>query len=164
MCILIPLLVGLISALLGYLLGKMGSNSNVNIDNSLQNELDECRRKSAQLLVDYNALKSSSAVVDLYPFNADLAFAAFGKKVKQDDLKIIEGIGPKIEELFHNAGIKTWKNLGETSVEKCQQILDSAGEQFVVHNPGTWPKQSEMAYKGLWKELKSWQDELDGGK
>lgn len=174
MCILIPLLVGLISALLGYLLGKMssksGSGSCSNCD-SLRLDLDNCRKKSATLQADLDAalkVQRSNFVANApeasLPFNGDLAFAALGKKIKQDDLKIIEGIGPKIEELFHNAGIKTWKQLGETSVARCQEVLDGGGERFTVHNPGTWPKQAEMAYHGLWNDLKVWQDQLDGGK
>ena len=182
-CILIPLLVGLICAVLGYLLGKLfGSSVNLNADAngnaSLQAELDECRKKSAQLLADYNALKASNsastqrsgfvadapAAAESLPFNADAAFAVLGKKIKQDDLKIVEGIGPKIEELFHGAGIKTWKALSETSVDKCNQILHDAGPRFTIHNPGTWPKQCLLAYEGKWQELKDWQDSLDGGK
>ena len=181
-CILITLLVGLISALLGYLLGKMfGSSVDVNANGnaSLQADLDECRRKSAQLLADYNALKASaSASTQRSNFAADApaasapsiafdeaaAFAAYGKKVKQDDLKIVEGIGPKIEELFHAAGIKTWRALSETSVDRCNQILDEAGPRFTIHDAGTWPKQCLMAYEGKWSELKAWQDSLDGGK
>jgi hypothetical protein len=31
-------------------------------------------------------------------------------------------------------------------------------------NPGTWPKQAELAAEGKWDELKAWQEELDGGK
>jgi len=76
----------------------------------------------------------------------------------------VEGIGPKIEELYHNAGIKTWKELSETTVEKSQAILDEAGERFSVHNPATWSKQAELAYQGKWQELKDWQETLDGGK
>jgi hypothetical protein len=74
------------------------------------------------------------------------------------------GIGPKIEKLFHNEGIRTWKALSETTIEKCQQILDNAGENHRIHNPATWPKQCEMAYLGKWNELKEWQDKLTGGK
>lgn len=173
-CILIPLLTGLISAYLGYLLGKSGKKSSKKDDNdSLEKELKICKKRNDELEADIVSLRSSSssskssfvseAVVDI-PFDASLAFAALGKKVKHDDLKIVEGIGPKIEELFHVAGIKTWKALGATSVENCQQILDAAGDRYAVHNPGTWPKQSQMAYEGKWSELKSWQDSLDGGK
>ncbi len=98
------------------------------------------------------------------PFDAVAAKAVFGKKIKQNDLKIIEGIGPKIEGLFHNFDIKTWKDLSEASVDKCQEVLNSGGDRYRMHKPGTWPEQAKFAYEGKWKELKEWQDKLDGGK
>jgi large subunit ribosomal protein L17 len=83
---------------------------------------------------------------------------------KVDDLKIVEGIGPKIADLFIAKGITTFKQLSETSVETMQAILDEAGPAYKVHNPETWAKQSEMADQGKWDELKAWQDELNAGK
>lgn len=86
------------------------------------------------------------------------------KKVdKGDNLKMVEGVGPKIEGLLQEAGIVTFKDLSETSVEKIQEILDEAGPRYKTHNPGTWPKQAEMAAEGKWDELKEWQDSLNGG-
>jgi len=87
-----------------------------------------------------------------------------GKKFKADDLKIVEGIGPKIEELLHAAGIKTWKVLSETPSERIKEILDAAGPNFQIHDPGTWPEQSRLADLGEWDALKILQDALDGGK
>ena len=87
-----------------------------------------------------------------------------GKSYKQDDLKIVEGIGPKIEELFKTSGILTWKALGETSVDRLREILSKAGERYNVHDPNTWPRQSKMAYEGKWQELKDWQNTLEGGR
>ena len=84
--------------------------------------------------------------------------------IAADDLKKIEGIGPKIEELFHNAGIMTFAQLSETSVETMEAILTEAGPRFSTHNPGTWAQQAGLAAAGKWEELKAWQDELDGGK
>jgi predicted flap endonuclease-1-like 5' DNA nuclease len=86
------------------------------------------------------------------------------KKWSKDDLKAVEGIGPKIEKLLHNAGIKTWKALSETSVATIQGILDKAGSRYQLADPGTWPKQAEMAAKGDWDALKEYQDFLQGGK
>jgi large subunit ribosomal protein L27 len=90
------------------------------------------------------------------------------KKAKKadagDDLKKIEGIGPKIAELFNNEGILTFAQLAETSTEKMQEILAAAGSRYASHNPGTWAKQSAMAAAGQWDELKAWQDEMNGGK
>ena len=187
-CILIPLLVGLISAILGYLLGRLFGNNNKESEayiariSQLESDLEACKKSRNTLENDLQSAKDSitklsadddvhissfSAPVKDVPavfFSADAAKAAFGKKVKQDDLKIVEGIGPKIEQLFHGFEIKTWKALSETSVEKCKEVLKSGGDRFKMHNPGTWPKQAQLAYEGKWKELVEWQDKLDGGK
>ncbi len=86
------------------------------------------------------------------------------KKYKQDDLKAVEGIGPKIQSLLHDGGIKTWRALAETPVGKIQSILDAAGPRYKLADPTTWPKQAEMAADGKWKELKEYQDFLQGGR
>lgn len=86
------------------------------------------------------------------------------KRWKQDDLKAVEGIGPKIEELLHNAGIKTWLALSETSTDKIKSILDGGGPRFSLADPGTWPAQSKLAHEGKWDELQALQDALTRGK
>lgn len=87
-----------------------------------------------------------------------------GTKYKWDDLKIVEGIGPKIAELLNNAGIMTWKELSETPPARLSEILDAAGPNYQIHDPGTWPGQAKLAEQGKWDELKKLQDELSGGK
>ena len=84
--------------------------------------------------------------------------------VNADDLKKIEGIGPKIEELLHAAGIKSFVDLSSAPVPKVKGILDTAGPRFKMHDPSTWAKQAAMAAAGEWDKLKVWQDELNGGK
>jgi large subunit ribosomal protein L21 len=82
---------------------------------------------------------------------------------KGDDLKKIEGVGPKIAELFNKAGITTYAELAATSVEKLNEILAEAGSAYATHNPETWPTQAQLAADGKWDELKELQDRLDGG-
>lgn len=95
----------------------------------------------------------------------DLAAAkAAGIKIKNDtDFTVIEGIGPKINELIHNDGIHTFAELADTSVERIQDILTRAGPRFALAVPKTWPEQSQMAATNRWQELKTWQDEHDHG-
>ena len=81
-----------------------------------------------------------------------------------NDLKIVEGIGPKIEGLLKDAGINTWSELAATDVAKIQEVLDAAGDRFKLANPTTWPKQADLAANGKWSELTEYQDFLDGGK
>ncbi|TVR84062.1 MAG: 50S ribosomal protein L27 [Saprospirales bacterium] len=81
-----------------------------------------------------------------------------------DDLKIIEGIGPKIAELLNNSGITTYAALAAATVDHLRSLLDEAGGRYRVHDPGTWPQQAQMAADGKMTELKEWQDDLKGGK
>ena len=87
-----------------------------------------------------------------------------GKKVKADDLKLVEGIGPKIEGLLHDAGIKTWADLAGTDTDRLKAILDEAGSQYNMHDPSTWAKQAQLAQDGNWEELEAYQEHLKGGK
>jgi predicted flap endonuclease-1-like 5' DNA nuclease len=165
-CILIPAIVGIICGILGYLIGKMNSKSGDNPELlNLQAELDGVKAKLNACQADLKNCQSSlPGSKTSLPFDSVLASGILGKKIKQDDLKIVEGIGPKIEELYHAAGINTWYALSQTSKEKSLQILHAAGERFAMHDPTTWAKQAEMAYNGKWQELKDWQDKLDGGR
>ncbi len=83
---------------------------------------------------------------------------------KADDLKKIEGVGPKIAGLLNDAGIVTFANLADAKVEKIKEILAEAGSRYSMHDPTTWPEQAKLAADGKWDELKTLQDQLDGGK
>jgi small subunit ribosomal protein S1 len=81
-----------------------------------------------------------------------------------DDLKKIEGIGPKIQELFNNDGIFTYADLAASDVQKLKDILEAAGSRYRMHDPTSWPVQAQMAADGKWDELQEWQDTHKAGK
>ena len=81
-----------------------------------------------------------------------------------DDLKKVEGIGPKIEGLLNGAGIFSFSSLSVTAPGIIRTILEGGGDRYKMHDPTTWPAQAALAAKGDWDELKAWQDELQGGK
>lgn len=83
---------------------------------------------------------------------------------KPDNLKLVEGIGPKIEGLLHAAGIKTFDKLSKTKVTALKKILEDAGPRYRIAVPKTWPKQAGMAAKGKMDALKKYQDTLKGGR
>ena len=86
------------------------------------------------------------------------------KAPKLDDLKIIEGVGPKIETLLKDGGISTWAELAAAPVERLKEILDAAGPRYQIHDPGTWSAQAKFAAEGKWDELKEYQEMLIGGR
>ncbi len=85
-------------------------------------------------------------------------------KIQKDDLKKIEGIGPKIEQLLNADGIATFAELSKAKASSVKAILNAAGPRFKMHDPGSWAKQAKLAANGKWKELQKLQDVLNGGK
>ncbi|WP_165749078.1 30S ribosomal protein S2 [Cellulophaga sp. Z1A5H] len=83
--------------------------------------------------------------------------------VSVDDLTKVEGIGPKISEIFQTAGINSFSDLAGKTEEELSTILAAAGSKFASKNPASWPKQAKMAAEGKWDELKEWQDNVKGG-
>lgn len=122
----------------------------------VESKLKECNDENESLKM------KSSGGSDVPGVQA--AFAAAAAVVNPDDLKIVEGIGPKIEQLLNDGGIYTFRQLASSSQERLREILDNAGERFRIHDPGTWPKQASIAADGKWDELKEYQDYLVGGK
>ena len=159
------IVVGLIFGVVGFFIGRSMSKSA-----DLETSLEELKASNSRLQSELDLCRDNLQNVHNQPgkqvskFNAKMAKNVLGKFVKQDDLKIVEGIGPKIEGLFHNYNIKTWKSLSETSVAKCHEVLDSGGEKYRVHDPASWPMQARMCYENKWKELHRWQEEHLHGK
>lgn len=86
------------------------------------------------------------------------------KPEKGDDLRKVEGIGPKIAELLAAEGIDSFRALADSTPEKLASILENAGSRYKMHDPGTWPQQAALAAEGKFDELKALQDTLKGGR
>lgn len=133
-----------VAGILGYIIGYRSGNGIVeDLEKSIErisNELEICRKS----LTSFTSSFTTARIIN-------------------DDLKLIEGIGPKIEKVLNQSGILTFRQLSNTPVEQLKNILDQAGSRFQMHQPGTWPKQAELAANNDWETLKAWQDELDGG-
>jgi predicted flap endonuclease-1-like 5' DNA nuclease len=82
-----------------------------------------------------------------------------------DDLKRIEGIGPKISNLLQAAGITTFAQLAATEGERLRQILEAENPNLLrLADPSTWPEQARLAAAGDWEALEGLQDKLKGGR
>ncbi|NND15037.1 MAG: hypothetical protein HKN89_01785 [Eudoraea sp.] len=189
-CWLIPLLVGVLCAFLGYLIGK-GSAKGVDTSGDLKLLQDKNTQLEADLAACKESLSSGNAggsgssdadslasgfassdggsegtatSVKETSFDAKAAKAAMGKTIKLNDLKIIEGIGPKIEGLFNNEGVNTWSEFADLSVARSREILMTGGDRYRLHDPASWPMQARMCSEGKWKDLARWQDDHKRGK
>ena len=77
--------------------------------------------------------------------------AAVKKEVEvlaKDDLKLINGIGPKLEKVFNENGIQTFAQLATAGEVKVKEILEKAGPIFKNTSFSDLIKQAEAAVKG----------------
>ncbi len=82
----------------------------------------------------------------------------------EDDLTIIEGIGPKAAEVLIAAGISTFAVLAITDADKVKEILTSATARVGHLDPTTWAQQSQLAADGKMDELEELKLKLNNGK
>ncbi len=123
---------------------------------------------SATVDATFDPAASASVIAATPAVQTEVVAEAKPKKAKKtaegDDLKLIEGIGPKIADLLIKDGIVTFADLAATPAEKVKEILDAAGSKFAMHDPTTWAEQAELARDGKWDELKALQDKLNAGR
>ncbi|MEA4907106.1 MAG: DUF4332 domain-containing protein [Chloroflexi bacterium] len=79
-----------------------------------------------------------------------------------DDLKRIEGIGPKIAAVLSAAGIRTYQRLAQTPAGELKQLLRDRGLRLA--DPATWPEQARLAAAGQWDEFERLLQTLKAGR
>ncbi len=95
---------------------------------------------------DARTAKSSKTKKTTKKVNAKTAASA-KSDITKDDLRQIEGIGPKIQILLNQAGILTFTQLAETSITDLNTILEAAGPRYKMHDPKTWRVQAKRLMK-----------------
>ena len=120
-------------------------------------------KKTARKVVAKSTAKAKKATKATTAKKAK-ATAKKVRTVKADNLKLIEGIGPKLENILLKNGIITFNDLATTKVGTLRTILEKAGPRYNMHNPSTWAKQARLAAKGKMAELKKLQATLNNKK
>ncbi len=80
------------------------------------------------------------------------------KSSKADDLTRIKGIGPKTAKAFQQAGISSYRDLAESSIQDISGVLEKANYRLL--DPSTWIEQARLAADGKWKELDQLQESM----
>ncbi|MDP1765989.1 MAG: hypothetical protein Q8K83_03705 [Methylotenera sp.] len=171
----------LLGALIGWLLNWLlcrlitcrGSKCSSNLTSCCDNSTNTQSGSTSTLTTSAPDTPAAPKAEALKPVAAEIpktfvldvtAAKAAGFKLKgPNDLTAVEGIGPKINELFNNAGVITFAQLAKQTVPQMQKVLDDAGARYKLAKPGTWAQQAALAAENKWSELKALQDKLSGG-
>lgn len=79
-----------------------------------------------------------------------------------DDLEIIEGIGPKIASILKAAGVTSFAQLAAMDASKIAEIVHAGGVRLV--DTTSWPEQARLAAAGDQAGLQALQDRLNAGR
>lgn len=88
---------------------------------------------------------------------------AYDRKALRDDLKLLWGIGPKIEQVLNDNGIYLFAQLASAPSERITEILRRAGSRFRMSGAKlheSWPQQARLADAGDWDALQVLTDRL----
>lgn len=79
-----------------------------------------------------------------------------------DNLRRIEGVGPKIAAALKAAGIRSYGQLATLEIAQLEAILKKAGIRLAF--PDTWPEQAAYANRADWEGLAAFQATLQRGR
>ena len=114
----------------------------------------------------YDQAPATDTATDLHHETGDdhaLVQVEAAVPVEPDDLKRIEGIGPKIENILHKAGILTFAQLAATEVSYLEKVVREDASLRIAF-PASWPEQARLAAGGDWEALAKLQEELQAGR
>lgn len=112
--------------------------------NQLVQQCEDCAKELAALRAEHEALRGERAAAG----GATAAgFAAVGEAEAPDDLKRIEGIGPKMEQALNAAGIRTFARLAVTNQATLRGAIEQAGMSFAP-SLVTWAEQAGLLARG----------------
>ncbi|WKN43895.1 hypothetical protein [Tunicatimonas pelagia] len=142
----------------------------------LENALAELRQQNSQLQSELSLCLASKKApepadselnTDINPLMATTDNTAIAVEAPPvpDNLKVVEGIGPKIERMLNADGIYTFVQLASADNDRLRNIMAMEGPKFLaVHNPATWPKQAKLAADENWEDLEDYKGRLKGGR
>ena len=84
------------------------------------------------------------------------------ENVEPDDLKKIEGIGPRVQSILAENGIQTFKQLEDADPEDLKRIFKEQGLSMI--DPASWHEQASLAAAGNWDGLEKLQEQLTAGR
>ncbi|MCC6615410.1 MAG: hypothetical protein IT320_18195 [Anaerolineae bacterium] len=89
---------------------------------------------------------------------------AFAKlPVNDDELEVLEGVGPKFAAALRAAGIDTFTKLANSTESELRAAIESAGMSFAPSIP-TWARQAQYLVNGDWEGFQEYVRRLTAGR
>ena len=104
--------------------------------------VEEVKEEKAAVKAEKVA-KTTEAKEEVVAEPVEAKAAAESTETKGDNLTKLNGVGPKLAEIFNGAGLTTFADVAGTSVEKFKEILEAAGSRYASKDPQPWIDQAK---------------------
>lgn len=74
----------------------------------------------------------------------------------KNDLKVIKGIGPKLEETLNKVGLTAYEQLAKMTLKDMTAVLTQAGVNAKMYDLSGWKAQAKLAVKGDMEAVANW--------
>ncbi len=78
------------------------------------------------------------------------------KTNEKNDLKVIKGIGPKLEETLNKVGLVAYDQLAKMTLKDMRALLTEAGVNAKMYDVSGWKAQAKLAVKGDMDAVANW--------
>ncbi|MCG6187466.1 50S ribosomal protein L27 [Maribellus maritimus] len=86
-------------------------------------------------------------VTEEAPTKKEAPKAETSEAEEADDLKKLEGVGPKLAEILAEGGFTNYASIASASVEDIQKVLEAAGSRYASKDPAPWIEQAKELVK-----------------
>jgi hypothetical protein len=128
------------------------------LDARLEAKVNDVDTRLSRRFGDYD-----SRIGKLESAPPDARTLTFATPSAPDDLKIIEGVGPRMEAALIAAGIDTYAKLANASESDLRAAVEAAGMSFAPSIP-TWARQAQYLVDGDMDGFQAYIDELTAGR
>lgn len=74
----------------------------------------------------------------------------------KDDLKVIKGIGPVLEESLNELNVTSYGQIAKMTIKNMTALLNDAGINAKIYDLSGWKAQAKLALKGDMEAVKNW--------
>lgn len=128
------------------------------LDARLEAKVNDVDTRLSRRFGDYD-----SRIGKLETAPPDAQTLTFATPSAPDDLKIIEGVGPRMEAALIAAGIDTYAKLANASESDLRAAVEAANMSFAPSIP-TWARQAQYLVDGDMDGFQAYIDELTAGR
>ncbi len=134
----------------------------INISTQILSDILSYRRNiSKEMSLKFSKFFSMSLEAFSRPYPREsLRTEYLNNKNRKDDLKVIEGIGPKIEKILYEAKIYTFDHLAKVEKKYIIHLLENKGKSHYIINLSKWQKQAKK-YSQIVPRTKKYSSEIN---